>query len=1011
MKQVERGTSTGDPGASNSDDNKQATALDNSQRQGRSADNRLTQQVLMPEEELIAKHTVIAQGKIRIDEGVRNNAKEKRRRRSQAWGTQLLGEADNEKDWLRERFAQVVASDGSESDSDSEETWGIDDEEPDQAIIRARQRNDLRIRLANERDASIVGKYLPSDVTVFFPSGLRMVGPDDFRRPSESWVEKVRTVANSDCPTPTKPGFHFDISEESLSKNGWLLEKAGWDMEALIQSQRGSTVWHGSEFRPIYQLKTVIGQHPSFGYIEKIVSEGMDYECTRNLSEEERRVELRAQIERGNHKSASENTDEIQKLLLKDVTHGFSLPIKADIIGRLQGAMVQPCGMVSQFSLQADGSRKKKNRLTHDLSFSLAVPDGSVNDRIDMSVYPELVYGWCLIRVVHFIVCLRAKHPDAIIYIMKFDYSDAYRRISYAARAAIQSVLILMGVAYIALRLAFGGSPNPACWCAFSETMTDMANELSCSDFDPDEVSSPTVRQDHLIPREYKDETTSFARAIPPAFEVPTTLDSRKDCFIDDIVCVFLSTKKNLKREGHTVPLAVHTLSRPHQGDGNEPIKRRPLLGREKLEAEGRPSETMVVLGWEVDTRRLVVSLPNDKFIAWSGDLREVISAGCATSESLESLIGRLNHASFLVPLSRHFLNDVRKKIKPGRWMKKRTVRLSHSEIEDLKLWEQFLITANRGISMNLLTIRQPSSIGWSDSCPFGLGGYTLRGRAWRLKIPPSSPLYGDDTVNNALEFLGMAVTTLLLLEEMKEQPFPCLLALGDNTSAIGWIFKSGKVTRESKYYEAVKFISRQLASKVMGADAQIMSQHFKGSKNIVADLLSFAGEARGKANSLTRDEPPDNVLTKRVLTHYSQLVPEGFRILPLPDEILSFAFAAIQMLEGSWTQNRKSRLKRRTGPGEDGRISHEVWEFSTPSSLTYQTQSEKSWPDVSLSIIETQNSISRGDLLADVRNRWWNRLSGMPLAIWQRRFGQTTGPVPSTSRVGQHVCKHFGNQ
>jgi hypothetical protein len=63
---------------------------------------------------------------------------------------------------------------------------------------------------------------------------------------------------------------------------------------------------------------------------------------------------------------------------------------------------------------------------------------------------------------------------------------------------------------------------------------------------------------------------------------------------------------------------------------------------------------------------------------------------------------------------------------------------------------------------MNLVVAREPDKICWSDACPFGLGGYSLSGRAWRLCIPKTSPIFGHKGINNLLEFLGMAVNIWL---------------------------------------------------------------------------------------------------------------------------------------------------------------------------------------------------------------------------------------------------------
>jgi hypothetical protein len=95
-----------------------------------------------------------------------------------------------------------------------------------------------------------------------------------------------------------------------------------------------------------------------------------------------------------------------------------------------------------------------------------------------MSRYTEMVYGWCLSRVVHFIVAMRLAYPLQKLFLDEYDLSDAYRRVAHVAKAAAQSILVLNDVAYIALRLSFGGAPNPPTWCSFSEMVTDLSNEI-----------------------------------------------------------------------------------------------------------------------------------------------------------------------------------------------------------------------------------------------------------------------------------------------------------------------------------------------------------------------------------------------------------------------------------------------------------------------------------------------------------------------------------------------------
>ena len=867
----------------------------------------------------------------------------------------------------------------------------------DGRLQKSQQRNARRIREADRRDRKIIGEFFPSSMSALFP--CRLVGPDDSGGVPSRWVDAIRRVAATACPTPSKPDLMFGTGKEARESNWALLERFEGDLSRMMEDQKGTTIWHGSEFRPVDQLREVLGDHPNFDHLTGTFRRGMEYHFTRELSEAERVTELTAQLSRGNHQSAEEDPVHLAKLLGKDVKHGFAFAIDADKVPSIKDAMVQPAGLALQHGMKADGSRYLKKRLTHDLSFSITQKDSSVNSRVDMLSYPEMVYGWCLTRVIHFLVTLRALYPDQPIFLAKFDYSDAYRRVSHSGSAAARTILVVSSVAYIMLRLSFGGSPNPPTFCEFSEMLTDLANELLRAKIEPDDICSPTVRGEHLSPVRHYQNDDPFAIAIPPAVEVPIHQTALVDCFVDDLVLAFLGTAGNLRRACHAVPLAVHVMSRPHAGD-EEPVGRRQLLEPSKLVAEGRPTEVLVVLGWLLDTRRMLISLPEDKHRAWGEDLSQIIREGHTTTEALEQMIGRLNHAAYLIPLSRHFLNRLRWRIPNGRRRKGQKVRLNSLELDDLTLWKSLLQFSKVGISMNLLTLRTPTRVGWSDSCPYGLGGYSAKGRAWRLKVPREASFYGDDSANNPLEFLGLAITALLLLHEAESEgeAFPCILSLSDSTSSIGWVFRSSKLGRDSKYARVVTFIARRLAWEMTKRSAQLTAQHIRGSFNDVADLMSFHGDVRGYTNPLTEDSPSDRVLSNRIRLSYPQLVSENFEISPLPPEILSFACRTLQIIEESWTPSKRRPGRTGTAAGADGDTSSESLGYMTPISVQFPTTGGDSSQNASSSATGTEGLTSRDVMLGSVRSQWWRRLSEMPLAMWQRRSGQVTARVPSTT-------------
>jgi hypothetical protein len=376
------------------------------------------------------------------------------------------------------------------------------------------------------------------------------------------------------------------------------------------------------------------------------------------------------------------------------------------------------------------------------------------------------------------------------------------------------------------------------------------------------------------------------------AVPIPTTLNARFDGFIDDIIQVFLDSPDNRRRQPAMGPLAVFATVRPH-ADADEPVPRRPLLSPSKVAAEGAPAEIQIVLGWEMNTHRLLIGLPNDKFVAWLGDIRDTLKLQRIIFADLESLVGHTNHASFVIPLSLHFIYCLHHRT--NRHLHPRQhVTLSETKIQDLKLWQRFLRAARDGICMNRVVTRQPNRMSILDLCPHVLGGLLLSGRAWRLRIPPASPLHGDSTINNVLEFLAMAVSICLQVLELDTHE-DCILALADCTSAIGWIYRCGHLGSDSIYYESANSIARTVASIIFDSHYCLASQHLKGDFNVVADLLSFTHQVRGsKRHPIAADEPPDVVLTSRFHTHFAMIVPPGFFICPLPSRVLSFAIRAL---------------------------------------------------------------------------------------------------------------------
>ena len=89
---------------------------------------------------------------------------------------------------------------------------------------------------------------------------------------------------------------------------------------------------------------------------------------------------------------------------------------------------------------------------------------------------------------------------------------------------------------------------------------------------------------------------------------------------------------------------------------------------------------------------------------------------------------------------------------------------------------------------MTLLTYCSPTHVYRSDACKHGIGGFSAEGKARRWKI--LDKLLSQAHIN-LLEFLGSIVCIWLDILDKDTPPESCLLAMGDSTTAIGWLKKS----------------------------------------------------------------------------------------------------------------------------------------------------------------------------------------------------------------------------
>jgi hypothetical protein len=652
-----------------------------------------------------------------------------------------------------------------------------------------------------------------------------------------------------------------------------------------MRAQPFSALTPGSEFRPARLLAPLLSAHPLWPRFAERISAGAEFPL-RDIPAAARLADIAANLARGNHKSALGHEAELVAMLKEEVGRGWQLPLPKRAALEIPECEVAPLGMVVQTTIDEKGRPTEKLRLTHDQSFSPSGDGGrSVNDRVDTSTLTPARFGKAFSRLIYHISFLRKRRPTERILMTKVDCKSAYRRIHLQWKTAVKSCTSVDDLLLVALRMTFGGSPNPAQWSDVSEVITDLANDLvRRADWDPKVFHSP--HQALLSTKDAVDNDwgaggmgDGFGTAHPLAVDYPDEDElPRFDCYLDDIFGAFL--QRDEPKSVAAVPLALHIVGRPREKDVQESFPRDDLLARSKFLAEAKPSERKKVLGWVVDTRRFRVELPREKCQAWTSNILAVLKrhAQPVSTQWLETTLGRMSHAAYVIPFARHFTGRLYKACEQS----KRTgsVRLNAAQVADLRLWTTFFRKAEEGISINRLVCRWPTRIVRVDACPQGIGGYCLEsGVAWRYQLPDD--LLGRASLN-VLEFVAAIVGVMVEFKMgARWTDADVFLSQGDSTSAAGWLAKS---TFDDACPMHVA-VARAFAEFCISNDIDHYTQWFPGKENTVADVLSrdFALD--------------DEAVTRLIQENCSPFVPQHFRLIPLPATIVSRLGDWLQLL------------------------------------------------------------------------------------------------------------------
>ena len=788
----------------------------------------------------------------------------------------------------------------------------------------------------------------------------------------------MKAILESECPDRTKPEFRFELTNEAAEWNYLVLKKYNFDFKSALEANSSSPLGYGSEFRDPSTLEPLFKKHPFWNRLKLILERGSDWQLE-ELEEEKRRSDLQEALAFGNHKGATKQPEQLKQLITNDINYGFAMVVPLSKIANLPHVCMAPLNVAPQHSIDEYGNVVEKDRLTHDQSWKWG-SETSVNSRVKDETNLPCIFGHALNRLINKTVALRLKYPNARIFCSKMDYKSAFRRMHLNWLTALRSCTQLPeeDIAIIALRLTFGGRSCPPEWGALSESVCDLTNALlSDPDWDPDELFSPAALR--LPSRRLLGDDEEFGKARKLAIDVPVD-DCYCDVYIDDKVSigVDLPGTKNVTKVERGALLAIETTARPLMD--SEPIPRHMMPAQNKFEAESAAEELKVVLGWHFNFRGLRINLPDNKFIAWSNDIKVMLETKSSRAKELESCIGRMGHIGRILPMINHFLSGLRCLKRKAE--KRRSIKIPERTQADCRLLFKFLDKAKAGVSMNLVSYRLPNKVYRSDSCPHGLGGYSHEGWAWRFYLPENL-LYRAS--NNLLEHIACIITVWIDILAGRTKPEDCLLSMTDSSTSAGWCVKSNfdvdPLQEADCYVDPIEAQVREEVCQHFGLlllenDLCQYSQWFPGKDNHVSDALS------------RDDDRTDEELTHLLRTFVPEQIPDHFQIVPLPNEIVSWlTVLLLKMPVKEQLQERRSRTKiGRGGDGKSTQIRSESEMTSSSTDSPNQTES-RSWEPLPWLCV-------KGDFRSELMLPWLKAQSEIPFRLWHRPSGTTTDQI-----------------
>ena len=237
------------------------------------------------------------------------------------------------------------------------------------------------------------------------------------------------------------------------------------------------------------------------------------------------------------------------------------------------------------------------------------------------------------------------------------------------------------------------------------------------------------------------------------------------------------------------------------------------------------PATKLVFLGYHLDTKAMVVSIPADKLATYEADIQAILDSPTATLKAVKSLIGKLVFVASIIRVARAFLRRLIN-VTMGKTKPNMILFIDDYIKKDLKMWLMFFNYYNgQNVIVRQFNYSSEAINLGSDASKSGFAG-TYGSKFFYGSFPESWKAYDI----KVLELFPIFLLVELFGHKLRNS---CIIFHCDNKTIVDVINKqSSKSTK-------VMALLRPMVLVLLRNNIMFQALHVPGKENILNDKLS----------------------------------------------------------------------------------------------------------------------------------------------------------------------------